>query len=386
MSQPVFSRCDHRGVSVGTLVAETRCAQVADLWKPLASLGTALSLPDTAYLELTSVCNNRCVGCANVGFIATVDDRSKARRGQNRPLDAARWGRILKNLQPTMKRVNLTGGEPTLHPEFPAIVTAIAKRGIDLSIFTNGRWPEPEPLLDLLAGQPTFHGFLISLHGARAVSHDAFTGVPGSFNETVANIKRAVRRGLAVTTSTIITHWNARELDEIAAFSRQLGARAATFNRYLVFAPGSEPSSDGGDEALFDIVPSRRELRAAMGVIEALRRKNSPLHGIDYGPCIPQCFTSSGSRGCSAGTHSLAVDPWGNVKPCTDTTLFCGNLLEETLDDIWSSDQMQRWRALVPPTCAGCVAYPQCRAGCRALALASELGRDPLMTRELVRA
>jgi len=39
--------------------------------------------------------------------------------------------------------------------------------------------------------------------------------------------------------------------------------------------------------------------------------------------------------GCGAGFHHLFIDAVGNVCPCDLTPLSFGNLLEETLEDIW---------------------------------------------------
>lgn len=384
MAPTAVKRCARVSESAGIRIAECRCSRQADPWQKAPSKRTVFRPPDTAYLELTPACNNRCVGCANAGFIVDVDGRSQRLRCRESLLSAECWKQILEGLGPSVTRLYLTGGEPTLHPEFQAIAAAIAEREIDFVLFTNGRWPEPEALLSWLAGWPTFHGFLISLHGACRASHDAFTGVHGSFDEAVANIERATQRGFAVSTSTVLTRQAIRELDEIATLSCQLGACAATFNRYLVFAANERPGGNG--KALSLTVPSRRELCAAIQQIERLRQESPPLQGIDYGPCIPQCFASNSSQGCVAGINSLAVDPWGNAKPCTDTALLCGNLLEKTLQEVWWSAEMNEWRALVPPACADCIAFGQCHGGCRALAIACTTNRDPLMSKEPILA
>ncbi|RLC66459.1 MAG: hypothetical protein DRI48_04620, partial [Chloroflexi bacterium] len=181
-----------------------------------------LSVPILYSLELTSTCNNRCSGCGNV----FAPDRTPE------PLSAAQWREIFVRLSPHVHRLKLTGGEPTLHPEFETIVATL--RGLDISfaLFTNARWRDPPRLVSFLQTVPQCKGLLVSLHGSPPSSHDAFTGVPGSFDETCANVRRAVAAGLNVTTSTVITRHNWREVEPVVRLSRELGANHAVFNRY----------------------------------------------------------------------------------------------------------------------------------------------------------
>lgn len=311
-----------------------------------------LSAPVLYALELTPDCNNRCPACFNI-----FEDNSA-------PLLSARdWQAILGAISPHAHRLKLTGGEPTLHPDFPAIVQAIAQRNIEFTVFTNGRWQDPQHLLDCLAAIPRLTGLLVSLHGARAESHEAFTSVAGSFEETVANIERAVERGLRVTISAVLTTANLNELADIVTLSQTVGARSVVFNRLL------------GAQAPHLTLPDS-QLIAAVQIIEQLRAKGLP---VKHGTGIPQCLTPSSSNGCLAGVAYVAIDPWGNVRPCTHSRLICGNLLRQPLDEIWRSPEMERFRNAIPAACHTCAAFAQCHGGCRVMAMESESRVDPCM-------
>ena len=134
------------------------------------------------YLELTPACNNRCPGCSNV----FASDRSSS------TLSAREWRMILAKLEPYVSRLKITGGEPTIHPEFATIVSAIRDLDIPFALFTNARWSEPSALIALLQAIPQCRGLLVSLHGAIPTSHDAFTDVPGAFEETAENVQWAI--------------------------------------------------------------------------------------------------------------------------------------------------------------------------------------------------
>jgi len=313
-----------------------------------------LSAPVFAYLELTFRCNNRCPGCGNV-FSRTESQPS---------LSAGQWREILAKLKAAQVfRVRLTGGEPTLHPEFREIVECTQELDIPFALFTNARWQDPAGLVSFLKGVPQLQGILVSLHGATPQAHEAFTNVPGSFAETVANIQRAATEGLPVNTSTIITRHNWDQVKNIIQLSQRLGAANAVFNRYL---------SSGADE----LEPTEEQLISAMDAVDAQRQAGVRAR---FSVCIPQCFHPSSSTGCLAGIAYFTVDPWGNVRPCNHAPLIVGNLLEQSVEEVWNSEGMQQWRAMIPEQCRGCVALPKCHGGCRAEAMLRGLSHDPLM-------
>ncbi len=318
----------------------------------------ALSRPVFAFIELTPACNNRCLGCGNV--FSHTETRS--------PLDVSAWQRLLDTLQPHVRYLKITGGEPTLHPDFERIVQALAARNLPFSLFTNARWSNPAEVLDCLSRTEQCQGLLVSLHGSTSASHDAFTGVAGSWDETLANIERAVSAGQNVTTSTVITSHNWREVEEIVGLSRQLGANHAVFNRYLGLP---HP----------DVEPTPEHLRAAVKTIERLHR-HAALHTLPpvrFGNCIPQCWEPSSAIGCLAGIAYATIDPWGNMRPCNHAPWVCGNLLEDSLAAIWNGVRMQSWRQSFAEQCLACAELARCHGGCRALAMLRGQDKDPLM-------
>ncbi len=311
----------------------------------------ALDAPIYYALELTSACNNRCSGCSN------VFERMR------QPLPFTQWRDILDTIAPHTARLKITGGEPTLHPDFSRILADIEQRGILFTLFTNARWRDPQSTIDNLKATTTCTGVLISLHGATSATHEAFTGVAGSFAETIANIERATQAGLSVHISCVLMRSNLDQITDVVALAQNLGASATVFNRYI------GPPREG-----ISITP--QQLIQAMQHIDALQRTGTPVH---FGTCIPQCFTPSTSTGCLAGNAYCTLDPWGNLRPCNHVPWIAGNILTDSLANVWHSDVMQRWRALLPNSCTTCAAFAQCRGGCRAEAILNGVTRDPLM-------
>jgi len=281
------------------------------------------------------------------------------------PLDLAGWGQVLEKLRPYVHSLRLTGGEPTLHPEFVAIARTIGAMDIPFSVFTNGRWHDPARLVAALRQIPQLCSLLISVHGSSDSTHAAFCGVPGAFEETVSNISLAVAAGLTVNTSTVITSHNFDDVATMARLSRDLGARRAVFNRLVGEAP---------------CAPSPDQLRQAIYQVERLRSAGWP---VEWSVCIPKCFMPNSSDGCLAGVVFWTIDPWGNVRPCNHVSLVCGNLLEQQMTEIVDSHAWAAWHACIPSACEQCAVYLRCHGGCRAQAMLLGTARDDLIAAPL---
>ncbi len=315
----------------------------------------ALPEPKICYLELTTRCNQNCVGCS---FSA---DNSSAKA--NRTLNLTEWANILKIIAPGIQRIQLTGGEPTLYPHFYELIPLIEQIMVPYVIFTNGCWNEPARLLALLKTCKNFRGFLISLHGATCQTHEKFTKINGSFERTVQNIKLAAKTGISVFTSSVIFQDNASEVTEIQKLAQNLGAQYSIFNRYIGHAPA---------EILVDPLKLKQ-------VIQRLERQIQEGAPVRFGNCIPQCFTPSSSSGCLAGTAFMSIDAYGNLKPCNHSNLKCGNLLKQSLSEIWNSPMMNLWRQALPSKCVACAEFANCHGGCRAEAFRVGTYEDPLI-------
>ncbi|NJN66193.1 MAG: radical SAM protein [Chloroflexaceae bacterium] len=320
------------------------------------------TVPSVYALELTAACNSRCAGCGNV---FSPHRASVPLRSVSPPMSPDQWAQVLDIIAPHARRLKLTGGEPTCHPHFAAIVAAIQQRRIPFTLFTNGRWNDTESLIALLQRTPECVGVLVSLHGAEAQAHEAFTGVPGSFAETVANLRRAAHAGLPIHTSTVITRQNAPQVEALVHLSRSIGAGWSVFNRFI-------------GRPVPHLTPTRAAFLQAIRTVERLAGDGYPTR---IGTVLPHCgvSVSVSVEGCLAGTACATIDPWGNVRPCNHAPQTAGNLLTTPLAAIWRSPTMEAWRGLVPEPCRACSAFAQCGGGCRAEAVLNQCEGDPLM-------
>jgi radical SAM protein with 4Fe4S-binding SPASM domain len=325
-----------------------------------APAGTVPATPRTVFLELTAACNSRCSGCSNV-FISRKPSRKIPPVAT--PLDIADWGRIIEKLADYAQLIKITGGEPTLYKHFGGLLNVLEEYRLPYILFSNARWTNPSEIIEVLNQTNYLGGLLISLHGRDAATHDAFTLVPGSFDEAVQNIKRTTAIGLPVVLSSIITKYNFQQTRAIYELGQQLGVEKVVFNRYI----GQVSDS---------CAPTPTNLKNALNSIEMLRDDGQ---SVKLSVTIPQCFRPNSTAGCGAGDSFWTIDPWGNVKPCNHAPLLVGNLLVESIEQIENSAQLAWWRGFSPAGCESCSLLMQCGGGCRAEAMLNQSQQDTLI-------
>ena len=94
-----------------------------------------------ANISITTSCNRRCRYC----FADPLPSRNSLLREH--------FGRVLDLLERSgIRQVRLLGGEPTLHPDFAALVKEAVDRDFSLLVFSNGLMPDPS--LQALANLP----------------------------------------------------------------------------------------------------------------------------------------------------------------------------------------------------------------------------------------
>ena len=93
---------------------------------------TLLDFPGkVACTVFTLGCNWRCPFCHN----------AQLAKGHGDPLDSADLLAFLKKRQGILDGVAITGGEPTLWPELPELITQIRMLGYAIKLDTNGTNP-----------------------------------------------------------------------------------------------------------------------------------------------------------------------------------------------------------------------------------------------------
>lgn len=167
--------------------------------------------PKRLEVPLTSACAQRCVFCAKAQAMAGAPGRE--------PSAAALGQALLEKRVQGFDEVELTGGEPTEHSAFVAVLAAAKRLGYRTIVSTNGqRLAEPVFAAQAL---PYVDELAVSVHADHEALHDALTGTPGSFAAALETLARgAEREGRVLLAANIVVC--AANVDRVVAALRML--------------------------------------------------------------------------------------------------------------------------------------------------------------------
>lgn len=294
--------------------------------------------------------------------------------------------------------IALSGGEPTIHPDFLRIVEEGARRGIYMAVATNGiRFADED-----FARQAIRAGLRyveVSLDSADPRKHDEFRGVKGAWEKAVKGIKNVVKLGegkVSTGIATTITRLNMDEIQSMVRLSEELGVTRLVFFNFI-------PTGRGREVRELDLSPEEREetlkqiyresVRSRVQVVSTAPQLARISWQMSSGEdVLPTHFTIPKSKairavaefigGCGAGRIYMAVQPDGTVTPCVFLPIPVGSLRRDKLKEIWEKNRVVndlKDKDLLKQPCRSCEFRYIC-GGCRARAYAyfgDYLAADP---------
>jgi len=349
-----------------------------------------LSAPFLIVWNFTNLCNLRCRHCyQNAGREAAGGELTREEKLE-----------VLKQIDELgVPALALSGGEPTIHPDFLPIVEEGARRGLYMAVATNGILFANESFADR-AIKAGLRYAEVSLDSANPEVHDEFRGVKGAWEKTVQGIRNLIKLGggrVSTGIAATVTKLNKNEISDIIRLGEELGVTRVIFFNFI-------PTGRGREAQELDLTPEERE-EVLREIYRASRRSSVQVvstapqlarvswqmsNGEDVLPTHftpPQSTTLRGLAefigGCGAGRIYLAIQPDGVVTPCVFMPeIRLGNLRRERLRDIWLNHKVVndlRDKDLLKGPCGGCE-YRYVCGGCRARAYAyfgDYLAHDP---------
>jgi radical SAM protein with 4Fe4S-binding SPASM domain len=348
------------------------------------------------FWELTARCNLKCCHCraeAQDDFVA----------GE---LSTAQVLAVARDIRAAGDPILiLTGGEPLVRQDFFEIAKGCAGLFSRVALATNGTMVD-----DAMARRIRDAGIQrvsVSLDGATAATHDAFRGVPGSFDATVGGYDALMRVGVPVQVNATVARNNIGEVDALLQFL--LERKAAAFHVFALVPVGcgaqiseeARLSSQQMEEFLRWLFTKSLELRDRIHIKatcapqyyrimrEVCKEKGVPLpgapqgHGTGAAAGRPPAAGGPGhgaangmeamTRGCLAGSAVCFLSRIGDVQPCGYLPLRVGNVLQKPFGEIWRD--AAEFAALRDPgqlkgKCGRCGYRTVCE-GCRARAYAA---------------
>lgn len=271
-------------------------------------------IPPHLSLELTTACNLRCRHCYR---------ESDSTQSDFFPI--AELLKILAELKSLgLRTVELTGGEPLLHPNFLEILSFCADKFSLVGVLSNGTILGKE-VFEIYQSLGDRLILSISLDGPDAESHDLRRGVSGSFHRTCNNLRVLTEAGLGVRVTMSVDEGNFSLIEPTLLLARELGALAFSYSPVLPFGRGVAWAGRGWR------LDGKKVLQAEQDLI---RRYKGFLAVFSE-----DTVSDIKHEGCGAGYRTYAVDPQGNVRPCVTFgphQAVIGNLLKQSILTVFS--------------------------------------------------
>jgi radical SAM protein with 4Fe4S-binding SPASM domain len=280
-----------------------------------------------------------------------------------------------------------SGGEPLSRKDFFEVASHAAKRGLYVSVATNGTLLTKENVRKLKEAKINY--VEVSIDGATAETHDSFRGVPSAFDKAVAGLKKCVEEDLCVCIATTATKSNIDEMPEILDLAEEIGAARFTYFNFI-------PTGRGKEHYDQDLSPEEREklmlylldrmskgykvtiLTTAPQLARVALQCQGPGDTTTMSMAHMQTVKVSKKAvpladfigGCGAGRLYCSLSPQGDVHPCVFLPINVGNLKKENFTDVWLNSKLfnaLRNRDNLKGACGKCD-YKYICGGCRARA------------------
>ena len=307
-------------------------------------------------IELTDACNLKCEHCYGAFCEQHTAKFVPFQWLKNNLLD-------LNDL--STKRIGLTGGESTLHPQFLEIAMFCLENGFELCVFTNGY--NYSIIKELLENSSDYHySIKVSLDGTESI-HNLIRGNKKSFEkacQTMDEIKKYSNVELFISTSVL--RKNAGNLSELDEFVRSHYPKA-THTKDLAFPMGK------ANDCVFSISELESVAQNISGLFLDVTNISEPENR--------DIFLRKGNHlRCSGGCSQCTLMPDGFLKICTAACdsqfYFKYNAYEYGLKYAWNNcgsniKKFRQERDKDTKDCRKCHYRTDCnRSDCRVLAWA----------------
>jgi AdoMet-dependent heme synthase len=296
-----------------------------------------LGIPLSVHLDITYRCNERCVHC-----YLDHDDHGEM-------TTAEITGLLTQLADAGVFFLTLSGGEVLMRRDFFAIVEHARRLLFNVKVKTNGvmiREPEAKRLRELGVEQ-----IQISVYSHHAEVHDAITKLPGSLKRTIEAIRFLKSQGLKVVIANVLMARNLGDNAGVMALARELGVP-------YTLDPTITPKMDGDTSIL--------GLRVGGSDLKQIFHERALVGDVEQfcAPPPPPDDDIMDGYPCSAGHTACYISPYGDVFPCVQFPLPCGNVRKEKFLEIWRDSrqfmEVRSIRARDLPVCSSCAHVGTC--------------------------
>jgi radical SAM protein with 4Fe4S-binding SPASM domain len=268
-------------------------------------------------IEITQACNFACRHCYNFDrqdpvakspYASLMSDQEIIRSIEQLALAGALY-------------LNLTGGEPLLHPSLNKFIEKAKLESFFVRLKTNASLVTEEKAKELyLSGLDAAD---ISLYGAGQATYEHFTK-RAQFEDTVRGIDALKKAGIDISVSLILHRFNAHEIEDMIQLCLDKEWPYLLTDEITDRYDQSQASSDNAltDDQYADLLTSKHR-------------------------SVFECDNKERAVQCSCATTVCAIAANGDVYPCIGAPIKSGSIKEESFASIWEhSPQLNKIRSL----------------------------------------
>ncbi|MBU6997755.1 MAG: radical SAM protein [Theionarchaea archaeon] len=305
--------------------------------------GKRMRAPLTVYLEVTRKCNLHCAHCLV--------------RNENVSLDVEVAKRILDELvEERVFKIYFTGGEPLLYSGLEELLIHLRGRPVWSLVQTNGLLLTESRAKAL---REAHLGALdLPLFGITSDTHDAITGIPGSFDTLLDTLAMLRDLEIRAFVSFMPMSHNIHQAPSFPEWAHEQGLVLAHIRRYI---PRKENDEHLPDPTILNPI--------IIGY--ARNRSQYDKKGLHYEIEEAFDFSEQAGRRCPAGVQVCSITAEGNITPCPYITIQDESVAKEGFKCMWeTSSLLQRARdaVITGGKCATCTYVTECGGGCIAAA------------------
>jgi len=317
----------------------------------------------TFYLYLSDGCNLRCRHC----WITPTFVNGEPSPGTYLPLELLKLA-VAEAKPLGLLATKLTGGEPTLHPQFVEIADYLTAEGISLTMETNGTLID-DALAQHLKKNTNLWFVSVSLDGATAASHDAFRGVKGSFDAAVRGFRALVAAGYKPQLIMSPHRGNVAEVEAVVQLAVELGAGSVKFTPVMASGRGIGMHERGEALEFEEIMDLAHFVRGEL-------QERTPIKLILATPLalytVKELLREK-SQGMCHVRHILGILGSGEMALCgigrNVPELCFGKLGETNVAEVWLHHPMlqelrQELDGDYPSVCGECIHARRCLTHC----------------------
>lgn len=262
-----------------------------------------------AHIELTNSCNLKCIHC----YLSPEAKKCELTKEQ--------LFSFLNQLESMgTLEIIITGGEILLYKDLISVLNYATKKDFSIVLLTNGTLFNDE-IIDALR-KINISFVQVSLYSMNPKIHDKITGIPGSWDKTIINIKKLFENDIRIEIACPIIKENKDSFHDVLQYYNSIGINVSND---LGIMAGDDFSRDNLDHRVSKleikgIVERKSQFELSHKSLSSLQRNCSPLDSV-----------------CSMGKSVICLSYDGNYYPCPGFRLSLGSICDESLFKIWES-------------------------------------------------